>query len=181
MSPFTTGDLVYLSTKNLTLPKGQSRKLFPKFIGPFHITHDFGNSSYHLDLPPELQQHGIHGSFHTSLLCVHNPNDDHCFPGRQLEQLVAFHDAPQEWAVDWVVGHHGIGRSALFKLLWKSGDKSWVSYQDISHLEALGAYLELCRAEKIENLPPGTHTPPSDPELQASLIALPSSYVYKRQ
>ncbi|KAJ7888856.1 hypothetical protein B0H14DRAFT_2692502, partial [Mycena olivaceomarginata] len=33
----SAGDLVYLSTKNLKLPKGQARKPTPKFIGPFPI------------------------------------------------------------------------------------------------------------------------------------------------
>ncbi|KIL59510.1 hypothetical protein M378DRAFT_33370, partial [Amanita muscaria Koide BX008] len=35
---FDDGDLVYLSTKNLQLPKGHARKLCPKYIGPFKIT-----------------------------------------------------------------------------------------------------------------------------------------------
>ena len=29
------GDLVYLSTKELNLPKGQAKKLLPLFIGPY--------------------------------------------------------------------------------------------------------------------------------------------------
>jgi len=33
--PFVMGDFVYLSTKNLSLPKGRSCKLFPKYIRPF--------------------------------------------------------------------------------------------------------------------------------------------------
>ncbi|KZV77991.1 hypothetical protein EXIGLDRAFT_581729, partial [Exidia glandulosa HHB12029] len=36
-APFDKGDLVYLSTKNLRLPKHRSRKLFPKFIGPYQV------------------------------------------------------------------------------------------------------------------------------------------------
>ncbi|KZV87554.1 hypothetical protein EXIGLDRAFT_591000, partial [Exidia glandulosa HHB12029] len=31
------GDLVYLSTKNLTMPKGRARSLIPRFIGPYPI------------------------------------------------------------------------------------------------------------------------------------------------
>src|SRR5262249_15729760 len=34
---FKEGDLVYLSTKNLNLPKNRARKLAPKYIGPFKI------------------------------------------------------------------------------------------------------------------------------------------------
>ena len=29
-----SGNLVYLSTQNLTLPKGRAKKLLPKYIGP---------------------------------------------------------------------------------------------------------------------------------------------------
>ena len=31
------GSLVYLSTKNLNLPKGQAKKLVPKYIGPYKV------------------------------------------------------------------------------------------------------------------------------------------------
>jgi hypothetical protein len=30
-------DLVYLSTENLSLPKGQVKKLWPKYIGPYKV------------------------------------------------------------------------------------------------------------------------------------------------
>jgi hypothetical protein len=32
------GDLVYLSTKNLNLPKNQACKLCPRYIGPYKVT-----------------------------------------------------------------------------------------------------------------------------------------------
>jgi hypothetical protein len=31
------GNLVHLSTKNLSLPKGRARKLMPQFIGPYKV------------------------------------------------------------------------------------------------------------------------------------------------
>jgi hypothetical protein len=34
-SPFLNGDLVYLSTKNLSFPKGLACKLLPKYVGPY--------------------------------------------------------------------------------------------------------------------------------------------------
>jgi hypothetical protein len=49
--PFTMGELVYLSSKNITFAKGLARKLIPKFISPYKILEDFGNSSFRLDLP----------------------------------------------------------------------------------------------------------------------------------
>lgn len=49
--PLVKGDLVYISTKNINLPKGTSRKLVPKFVGPYQILEDFGNNSYRVELP----------------------------------------------------------------------------------------------------------------------------------
>ena len=34
---FEVGDLVYLSTQNLSMPKGRTRKLIPKYIGPIRV------------------------------------------------------------------------------------------------------------------------------------------------
>ncbi|KJA15262.1 hypothetical protein HYPSUDRAFT_98629, partial [Hypholoma sublateritium FD-334 SS-4] len=36
-APFQEQDLVYISTKNISFPKGLARKLIPKFIGPYRI------------------------------------------------------------------------------------------------------------------------------------------------
>jgi hypothetical protein len=74
---FTKGDLVYLSTENMSLPKGKSRKLSPKFIGPFLILEEkVLATTFKLQLPKELTNHGIHNVFHTKLLRPHLPNDD---------------------------------------------------------------------------------------------------------
>src|ERR1700749_5207173 len=53
--PIAEGDKVYLSTENLSLPKSRTRKLMPKYIGPYRVTKSHpAESRYTLDLPPEL-------------------------------------------------------------------------------------------------------------------------------
>ena len=79
MCPFVKGDLVYISTKNFRLECRITRKLFPKYIGPYLITENFGNNSYWVNLPNSLKQQGVHNVFHASLLRVHIPNDDRLF------------------------------------------------------------------------------------------------------
>ena len=81
MCPLENDDLVYISTKNINYPKGTSRKLVPKFIGPYRIIENFGNNSYRIELPDNLKQRGVHNVFHSSLLRIHIPNDDRLFPG----------------------------------------------------------------------------------------------------
>jgi hypothetical protein len=121
-APFEQGDLVYLSSKNFTFKKGLTRKLIPKFVGPYSIIRDFGNSSFQLDLLANMKQRGVHDVFHSSLLRIHVPNDDQQFPGRLDCQLgISLDDETNEWAVDWIVSHYECFSKALFEVLWKSG------------------------------------------------------------
>ena len=71
---------MYISTKNISFPKGLARKLIPKFIGPYKIIRDFGNQLFKIELPMELKRWGIHDIFHVSLLQIHITNDDQLFP-----------------------------------------------------------------------------------------------------
>ncbi|KXN92923.1 hypothetical protein AN958_08259, partial [Leucoagaricus sp. SymC.cos] len=49
------GSLVFLSTKNLNMPKDRARKLCPKFIGPYKVVESNPEmSNYKLDLPQAL-------------------------------------------------------------------------------------------------------------------------------
>ena len=50
------GELVHLSTKNLTLPKGRARKLLPKYIGPMRVTASNPTTdNYTIELPQQLK------------------------------------------------------------------------------------------------------------------------------
>ena len=52
---YNVGDHVYLSTQNLTLPKGRARKLVPKYIGPYKVVKAHKKAStVTLELPPAL-------------------------------------------------------------------------------------------------------------------------------
>ena len=52
---YHVGDHMYLSTQNLTLPKGRARKLVPKYIGPYKVVKAHNKAStVTLELPPAL-------------------------------------------------------------------------------------------------------------------------------
>ena len=66
---FKVNDKVLLSTKNLSLEDGSgSRKLNPKFCGPFKIIEKVTNVSFRLELSEPMKAKGIHNTFHVSLL-----------------------------------------------------------------------------------------------------------------
>ncbi|KNZ71893.1 hypothetical protein J132_05718 [Termitomyces sp. J132] len=168
--PFSKDDLVYLSTKNISFAKGLAQKLIPKFVGPYKITEDFGNQSFHLPLPMTMISCGVHGVFHASLLRVHIPNNDHLFLGRLDEQVGHPEDVKPEWAVDKIVSHVGQGSDSVFQLQWRSGDITWLPYDQAEHLNAMTAYLDLQGVSKIEDLPIGTGKMPEVDQKQANLL-----------
>jgi hypothetical protein len=100
-------DLVYLSTKNISMPKGRASKLVPKYIRPYRVTKAIPSmSNYELELPTELIHRRIHPRFHMSLLRPHQPNDDNLFPNRKRAEPYNF-GVPDDakWYVDEIVGH----------------------------------------------------------------------------
>ncbi|KAG6859831.1 hypothetical protein C0995_003308, partial [Termitomyces sp. Mi166 len=58
----------------------------------------------------------------------------------------------REWAAEHIVVHHGTQTNAMFEVLWKAGDKSWMNYEQVRELDLLTPYLELLGLEKIEDL-----------------------------
>ena len=134
--PFKTGELVYLSTKNISIAKGLARKLIPKFIGPYKLLHNFGDSSFKVELPHHLKRWGVHDVFHSSLLREHIPNDDRLFPGWLDTQLGELPETEGEWAVERILSHAGASTDSIFEIKWASGDITWLPYYQITHLQA---------------------------------------------
>ena len=66
---YHVGDHMYLSTQNLTLPKGRVRKLVPKYIGPYKVVKAHNEAStVTLKLPPALVARRISLTFHMGLV-----------------------------------------------------------------------------------------------------------------
>src|SRR6266436_5069334 len=98
--PLRKGELAYLSTDKLNLPKGRAGKLKPLYIGPYEILEIFPETSnYILKLPPQLEQRGIHPRFHISQLAPHEPNDQEIFPNREVSIFYDFGEDPDREAV----------------------------------------------------------------------------------
>ena len=154
MANYQEGDLVYLSTRNISLPKGLARKLAPKYLGPFVITKVLKEgATYQLDLSEELVKRGINPAFHALLLKPHIPNDDRCFPRRLPSQILGFGKHPDEWVIKVIVDYHGKGINSEFQIVWKVGNKTWAPYQEVAHLIALERYCELVGVKEPVELP----------------------------
>ena len=66
---FAVDDLVFVSTADLLLLKGQAMTLLPKYVGPFKIIEAYqGTFSYKVELLAQLQAWNLHDRFHQSKL-----------------------------------------------------------------------------------------------------------------
>ncbi len=152
---FKVGGLAYLSTTNLSLPKGRARKLLPKFIGPYRIiAANPRTSTYTLELPPDLRARGIHPTFHVERLRRHEPNDTTLFPGREATVFYDFgQDPDQEFLVDSIVAHQWEGGAVRFLVQWDDGDLTWETWATVKDLEAVDQYFELQGVSDWRQLP----------------------------
>ena len=78
---YNVGDHVYLSTQNLTLPKGRARKLVRKYIGPYEVVKAHNKAStVMLELPPALVAWWISPTFQMGLIWKFIANNNEIFP-----------------------------------------------------------------------------------------------------
>ncbi|GBG89027.1 hypothetical protein CBR_g48636 [Chara braunii] len=84
--PFRTGDLVWVSAAEFSLEQDISRKLLPKWMGPWPIVAPAGDApegpSFTIQLPDHLPVYPI---FHCSKLALYTPAEHDDFPGRRTQ------------------------------------------------------------------------------------------------
>ena len=104
---YHVGDHVYLSTQNLTLPKGRVRKLVPKYIGPYKVVKAHNEAStVTLKLPQALVAQRISLTFHTGLVQKFVANNNELFPKQDVKSFYDFgQDDEQEWLIEEITSH----------------------------------------------------------------------------
>ena len=111
---FAVGELVLLSTRNLN-QKRPSKKMSPKFAGPFRIEDKIGKQAYRLTLPSTYR---IHNVFHVSLLEPYHHRaggkDAHEF--MQAPDLI---DDDEQWEVEEIVDRTKVrGDGIWYQVKW---------------------------------------------------------------
>ena len=122
---YHVGDHMYLSTQNLTLPKGRARKLVPKYIGPYKVVKAHNEAiTVTLKLPPVLIAQQISPTFHMGLIQKFVTNNDKLFPRRDVKSFYDFgQDDEQEWLVEEITSHHWMSSKELeLEMRWMLGD-----------------------------------------------------------
>ena len=136
---------MYLSTKNLNLPKSGAKKLCPKFVGPWKVIKAWPEMlTYELELPMALWELRIHPIFHVSLLFPYNASNDMLFPNYMQPELYDFGAMDdQEWFIDKIISHQWKGQNLTLEVRWSLGDTTQEPLENWKNLMALDRYLEL--------------------------------------
>ena len=153
---YHAGDHVYLSTQNLTLPKGRVRKLVPKYIGPYKVVKAHNEvSTVPLKLPQVLVARQISPTFHMGLVWKFITNNDKLFPKQDMKSFYDFgQDDKQEWPVEEITSHQWPNSKELkLEVRWTLGDTTWEPLAACKDLKALDLYLELQGVAHPHNLP----------------------------
>ncbi len=123
---FTVGDRVLLSTKNLPMRQGYSKKLLPRFIGPFTVTRVINDVSVQLDLPQGLRWHNV---FHASLVRHYKQGGN-----IQAAPIPIVINGELEWEVESIVAHRPAHRSHEYLIRWKGFTSDEDTWEPESHL-----------------------------------------------
>ena len=67
--------------------------------------------------------------------------------------MISLEGDKDDWAVDKIANHRGKGSSAMFEIVWQSGDHTWEPLNVVKHLEALRQYYEALGISKACELP----------------------------
>ena len=135
---YSAGDLVLLSSKNITLrrlgDKTTTPKLMPKWIGPFPITEVIGKGAYRLQLPPHMKAHNVF-----NVVCLKAYHSD----GRYQPPPPVLVDGEEEFTIDYIADHKSVGRTFEYLVRWKGygvEHNTWEPQKSLLDTEAFERY-----------------------------------------
>ncbi len=158
-SVFEVGAEVLLATTNLHLRTTGTRKLIPRWVGPFKVLACMGGSAYSLDLPDCMHQ--VHNVFHVSLIKPYR-SDGRTQPPPPPELV---DDCP-EWTVEQVLDHRVVKRGHQRKVEYLI---HWEGYGDEHNTWETSANV----ANSLDCVQDYWLTLPPDQRLAAAAVLLP--------
>ncbi|GBG66826.1 hypothetical protein CBR_g70704 [Chara braunii] len=170
--PFRAGDLVWVSTTEFSLEQDISRKLLPKWMGPWPIVAPAGDApegpSFTIQVPAHLPVYPV---FHCSKLALYTPAEHDDFPGlrsqdppsmdgfQEVSDIISqrrYGNRPTEYLVHFAYCSHRVDR--------------WLTRAELqaTTLDVLARYERKMQGKPVSSAPRRTriYVPPSDRQLR---------------
>ena len=129
-TPWKVGNKVWLKATNLHLHL-PSRKLSPKWLGPFEITHILSPLTYRLKLPCTWK---IHNVFHATLLSPYHSTEAYRpFFSEPPPDII---DNEEEYEVKAMLSHKGLKSCRKYLMSWKgysAAENTWEPESNFCH------------------------------------------------
>ena len=131
---YTIGDLVWLSTNNLRLPRA-SRKLSERWLGPYSIMKLVRTNAVKLRLPRSMHIHLVVNISHVKPYCEQLPGQPVSAPGPSN----VTEDRDEEYKVEFIVDSRYKGKRLEYLVHWKGWsdtDRTWEPVSNLGNADA---------------------------------------------
>jgi RNase H-like domain found in reverse transcriptase/Reverse transcriptase (RNA-dependent DNA polymerase)/Integrase zinc binding domain/Retroviral aspartyl protease/Chromo (CHRromatin Organisation MOdifier) domain len=149
---FRVGDMVMLSTDNISLPSDPGKKLRPRYIGPYPVVNVVNPVSVKLGLPSSMT---IHPVFHVSYLKPVSVNTWHDVTSTSDVAAVPSTPVPVMRSVQAIIQHdvqvNKGQHQPVYLVRWADAplwDATWETEQEILALDPMSASL-LCKYKSV--------------------------------
>ncbi|CAG8638636.1 1222_t:CDS:1, partial [Paraglomus occultum] len=145
---FKTGDQVLLSMRNTNNPIDRNRptkKLTPRFTGPYTIVKVISPVAYKLNLPETMK---IHPVFHVSLLKPYQPSPDEFARPTPPPAIVESDTGQEEYEVEAILDKRVIRKKTQYLVKWVGyplHDATWEPVRNLSNAPEIIKEFELTR------------------------------------
>ena len=132
---YNLGDKVMLNAQNINNPVDKSRstrKLSPKYLGPFTITHIISTTTYKLDLPNTLKVHPV---FHISMLKPYHETPDEFEHITPLPPITIPETNKKEYEVENILDKRLFRGKPQYLVKWKGYPLHDATWEPLKHLD----------------------------------------------
>jgi hypothetical protein len=135
---FKEGDQVLLSMRNINNPVDRNRptkKLTPRFTGPYIITKVISETAYKLDLPATLK---IHPVFHVSLLKPYKPSPEEFERPTPPPATIMPETNQEEYEVEAILDKRTLRNKPQYLIKWKGyplHDATWEPEENLTNAQ----------------------------------------------
>ena len=176
---YAKGDEVWLSSRNISVQGPGTRKLMPRWLGPFKVIELCGPVAYKLELPATMSR--LHPVFHVSLLQKYVPPAG----GRRKRSPdpIVLDDGELEWEVEAVLYHRQRKHKRRGKIShdyfvkWKGYGMEEASWEPEQNLDNCKELLQEYWASHSDDAPVPERAPMLDERSRGYTVARETAHV----